>query len=80
MFRHIYASLSERNKTSFSRILEFVRSFSRVEVVSEDGNPVLNSRGNQVTRPCVINTRSLVLSDDPMVLLGTINLLSLSFV
>jgi len=40
MFRHIYVGLSERNKTSFARILEFVRSFSRAEVVFEDGNPV----------------------------------------
>jgi len=70
MFTHGYAGLSERNKTSFARILEFVRSFSRAVVVSEDGNPVLDSRGNPVTKPRVIDTRSLVLSIDPMVLLG----------
>ena len=70
----------ERNKTSFARILEFVRSFSKAEVVSKDGNPVLDSQGNQVTKPRVIDTGSLVLSSDLMVLLGMFNLLSLSFV
>ena len=70
----------ERNKTSFARILEFVRSFSRAVVVSEDGNPVLDSRGNPVTKPRVIDTRSLVLSNDPMVLLGMFSLLMLSFI
>jgi len=79
MFRHNYVGLSERNKTSFTRILEFVRSFSRAEVVSEDGNPVLDSRGNRVTKPRVIDIRSLVLFSDPMVLLGMFNSLILSF-
>jgi len=53
-----------------SRFLEFVRSFSRSEVVAEYGSPVLDSRRNQVTLPRVIDTRSLVLSSDPMGLLG----------
>jgi len=75
MFRHSYTGLSERNKTSYSRILEFVRSFSRPKVVSEDGNPVLDSRGNQVTMPRVIDTRSLVFSSDPKELLGRFSLL-----
>jgi len=70
MFRHNYTALSERNNTSFARILEFVRSFYRSEVVTKDGNPVLDSRGNQVIIPRVIDTRSLVLSSDPMALLG----------
>ncbi|RHN55947.1 hypothetical protein MtrunA17_Chr5g0423971 [Medicago truncatula] len=68
--RHSYTALSERNKMSFARILEFVHSFSRLKVVTEDGNPVLDLRGNQVTIPRVIDTRSLVLSSDPMALLG----------
>ena len=55
-----------------------MHSFSRAKVVSEDGNRVLDSRGNQVTRPHVIDTCFLVLSGDPMVLLGTFNPLSLS--
>jgi len=76
MFRHNYTALSERNKTSFARILEFVRSFSRSEVVTDDGNPVLDSRGNQVTIPRVIDTLSLVLSSDPMALLGKSIMLS----
>ena len=63
------------NKTSYSRILEFVRSFSRSKVVSEDGNLVLDSRGNQVTMPRVIDTRSLVFSSDPKELLGRFSLL-----
>ena len=75
MLRHSYTGLSERNKTSYARILEFVRSFSRSKVVAEDGNLVLDSRGNQVTMPCVIDTRSLVLSSDPMELLGRFSLL-----
>jgi len=54
MFRHSYAGLSERNKTNFAHILEFVRSFSRAVVVSKDGNPVLDSRGNPVTKPRVL--------------------------
>ena len=33
MFRHSYTSLSKRNKTSYARILEFVGSFSRSEVL-----------------------------------------------
>jgi len=70
MFRHSYAGLSERNKTSFARILEFVRSFSRAVVVSDDGNPVLDSMGNPITKPRVIDTLSLVLSSDPMTFLG----------
>ena len=37
MFRHSYTGLSEQNKMSYARILEFVRSFSRSEVVAEDG-------------------------------------------
>jgi hypothetical protein len=43
MFRHSYTDLSERNKTSYARILELMRSFSRSEVVAEDGNLVLDS-------------------------------------
>jgi len=43
MFRYSYTTLSERKKTSFARILEFVRSFSQTEVVAEDGNLVLDS-------------------------------------
>jgi len=77
MFKHNYTALSERNKTSFARILKFVGSFSRSEVIAEDGNPVLDSRGNQVTKPHVIDTRSLVFSSDPMGLLGRFSLLSL---
>jgi len=80
MFRHGYASLSERNKTSYARILEFVHSFSRAVVVSKDGHLVLDSRGNPVTKPRVIDTRSLVLSNDPMVLLGMSVLLMQSFI
>jgi len=76
MFRYSYADLTEREKTSYSRILEFVRSFSPLRVVTEDGNFVLDSRGNQVTVPCVIDTHSLVLSNDPMELLGRPLLLS----
>jgi len=48
-------------------------------VVDEDGNPVLDSRGNQVTKPRVIDTRSLVLSKDPMSLLGRSDLLLFVF-
>jgi len=80
MFRHSYAGLSERNKTSFARILEFVRSFSRAVVVYEDGNPILDLRGNPVTKPRVINTRSLVILSDPMTLLGLSILLMQSFI
>jgi len=69
MFRHNYIALSERNKTSFAQILEFVCSFSRTGVVAEDGNPVLDSRGNQVTKPRLIDTRSLVLLSYPIGLL-----------
>ena len=80
MFRYNYVSLFERNKTSFARILKLVRSFSRAVVVSEDGNSVVDSRGNHVTKPRVIDTHSLVLSSDPMDILGMFNLLTLSFI
>lgn len=69
-FRHSYTRMSDRNKRSFARIIEFVSSFSRSEVVAEDGNLVLDSRGNQVTMPRMIDTHSLVLSKDFMSLLG----------
>jgi len=79
MYRYGYADLTNRNKTSFARILEFVGSFSRSEVVDEDGNPVLDSRGNQVTKPHLIDTHSLVLSKDPINLLGRSNLSLFAF-
>jgi len=75
MFRHSYLGLSDRNKTSFARMLEFVGSFSRLEVVAEDGSSVLDSRGNQVTMACFIDTRYLVLSKDPLNLFGRFDLL-----
>jgi len=45
MFRHSYPGLSDQNKTSFARILEFVGSFFRLEVVAKDGSPVLDCGG-----------------------------------
>jgi hypothetical protein len=39
------------------------------------GNPVLDSRGNLVTRPRLIDTRALVFSKNPLVLLGMLVLL-----
>jgi hypothetical protein len=47
-----------------------VNFFSRLVVVDEDGNPVMDSRGNPITKPQLIDTRSLVFSKNPMVLLG----------
>ena len=79
MYRFSYAVLTDQNKTSFARILEFVGSLSRSEVVDEDGNPVLDSRGNQVTKPRLIDNRSLVLYEDPMSLLGRSGLLLFVF-
>lgn len=70
MFRHNYIGLSEQNKTIYTRIIEFVRSVSPSRVKDEAGKFVLDSRGNQVTVLRVIDTRSMVLSDDPMELLG----------
>jgi hypothetical protein len=52
-----------------------VRSFSRSEVVAEDSNPVLDSRGNPVTKPRLIDTQSLVLSKNPLTLLGMLELM-----
>jgi hypothetical protein len=75
MYIHSYERLTDHNKTSFAKIIEFVGSFSRSEVVAEDGNPVLDSRGNPVTKPRLIDTRSLMLSKDPMTLLGRLCLL-----
>ena len=49
MSRHSYTVLTEQNKTSYARILEFVSSFSLSRVVIEDDNFVLDSRGRQVT-------------------------------
>jgi hypothetical protein len=40
MYRRDYDRLIDRDQTSLARIIEFVRSFSRSEVVAEDGNPV----------------------------------------
>jgi len=81
MFKCSYVGLTERNKTGYAHILEFVRSFSRAVVVFEDGNPVLDSRGNPVTEHRAIHARSLVRSKDPMALLGmlvTLIILSLT--
>lgn len=55
IYRHSYDRLTDHNKTSFARIIEFVGSFSRSVVVSEDGNHVLDSWGNPVTRPRLID-------------------------
>jgi hypothetical protein len=52
-----------------------VNSFSRSKVVDEGGNPLLDSRGNPVTHPRLIETRALVFSLDPLVLLGMLVLL-----
>ena len=49
-------------------------------MVAEDGKPILDSRGNQVTMAHVIDTRSLVLSSDPMDLLGRFSLMFSFFV
>jgi len=49
-------------------------------VVAEDGNLALDSRGNKVNMPRVIDTRSLVLSSDHMELLGRFSLLLFVFV
>jgi hypothetical protein len=75
MYKHSYERLTDRNKMSISRIIGFVGSFSRSEVFAEDGNTILDSRGNPVTKPRLIDTRSLVLSKDPMTLLGRFCLL-----
>jgi hypothetical protein len=57
-----------------------VRSFSRSEVVAEDGSPVLDLRGNPVTKPRLIDTYSLVFSKDSLTILGMLVLcLSLLF-
>jgi hypothetical protein len=68
MYRRDYDRLIDRDQTSLARIIEFVRSFSRSVVVAEDGSPVLDSQGNPVTKPRLIDTRSLVFSRDPLAL------------
>jgi hypothetical protein len=75
MYRYNYDKLTEWDKDSFASIVEFVNSFSRSELVDEGGNPVMDSRGNPVTKPRLIDTRSLVFSKNPHVLLGTLELL-----
>jgi hypothetical protein len=75
MYRRNYDRLIDRDQTSLVRIIEFVRSFSRLEVVAEDGNPVLDSRGNPVTKPRLIDTQYLVFSKNPLALLGMLVLM-----
>jgi hypothetical protein len=75
MYRRDYDRLIDRDQTSLARIIEFVRSFSLSEVVAEDGSPVLDSRGNLVTKPHLIDTQSLVSSKDSLALLGMLVLL-----
>lgn len=75
MYKHNYDRLTNRNKTSFARIIEFVSSFSRSEVIAENDNTVLDWRGNPVIKPCLIDTHSLVFSKDPLALLGMLDLL-----
>jgi hypothetical protein len=75
MYRRDYDRLIDRDQTSLAKIIEFVRSFSRSEVIAEDGNPVLDSRGNPVTKPRLIDTQSLVLSKNPLTLLGMLELM-----
>jgi hypothetical protein len=70
MYRYNYDCLTDCNKDSFAKIVGFVYSFSRSEVVDEGGNPALDSRGNPVTKPRLIDTRSLVFSKNPLTLLS----------
>jgi hypothetical protein len=55
MYRRDYDRLIDRDQTSLVRIIEFMRSFFQSEVIAEDGNPVLDSRGNLVTKPRLID-------------------------
>jgi hypothetical protein len=70
MYRISYDKLTERNKDSFAKLVRFVNSFSRSVVVDDGGDPVMDLRGNPVTKPRLIDTRSLVFSMDPLTLLG----------
>jgi hypothetical protein len=49
MYRYNYDRLTDQNKDSFAKLVGFVNSFSRSEVVDDDGSPMLDSRGNPVT-------------------------------
>jgi len=48
----------------------FGHSFLPAEVVDEEGRRMLDSQGNRVTVPCLINTHDLLLSSNPMELLA----------
>jgi hypothetical protein len=79
MYRFSYDKLTERNKDSFAKLVGFVNSFSRSVVVDDGGNPVIDLRGNPVTKPRLIDTRSLMFSKNPLALLGMlVSLFSLS--
>jgi hypothetical protein len=65
-----YALLSSREKLGYDRIQEFVGSFHLAVVVDEEGNRQLDSLGNPITVPHMIDTQSLVLSPSPMEFLG----------
>jgi hypothetical protein len=75
MYRFSYDKLTERNKDSFAKLVEFVNSFSRSVVVDDGGNPVMDLQGNPVTKPRLIDTRSLVFSRNSLALLSMLALL-----
>jgi hypothetical protein len=60
MYRYGYDQLTEQNKNSFVKLVEFVNSFSRSVMVDEGGNQVMDSRGNPITKPRLIDTRSML--------------------
>jgi hypothetical protein len=74
MYRISSDKLTERNKDSFAKLVRFVNFFSRSMVVDDGCDPVMDLRGNPVTKPRLIDTRSLVFSKDPLTLLGMLML------
>jgi hypothetical protein len=78
MYRISYDKLTERNKDSFAKLVGFVNSFSRSVVVDDGGDPVMDLRGNPVTKPRLIDTRSLVFSKDLLALLAMLVLMCFS--
>jgi len=66
-----YFRLSSQDKLGYNEIRCFVESFHRVIVMDVDGNPKIDSLGNPITVPRVIDTRSLVFSLSPTEILGS---------
>jgi hypothetical protein len=78
IYRISYDKLTERDKDSFAKLVRFVNFFSRSAVVDDGGDPVMDLRGNPVTKPRLIDTRSLVFSKDPLAFLGMLALMCFS--